>query len=30
MPWDTLIPIALFGGLATVWIILVLRGGPGG
>jgi hypothetical protein len=30
MPWDTLVPVALFAGLAIVWTILVLRGGPGG
>ncbi len=30
MSWDTLGPVALFAGLAALWLLLVIRGGAGG
>jgi hypothetical protein len=29
MPWDTIIPTAIFAGLAALWAVLILRGGGG-
>ena len=30
MAWETIIPLAAFAGLATLWVLLVLRAGAGG
>ncbi len=30
MSWDMLVPMAMFTGLAGLWLLLVVRGGAGG
>jgi hypothetical protein len=30
MAWEVLAPVAVFSGLAVLWLLLVLRGGAGG